>query len=204
MKTIGIVLSAIAGLVLAIVIFFYFAVSQFPKLMAEYAPEISVSTQQETQKAEAKLSAASDDYSRWVTLGNALYWQSTQANADGVSAKATALLVLAERYQDDWNYGNALHKANSALGRIALHSGDKVAARKYLLDSARSKGSPQMNSFGPNMGFAKEMLEAGETDVVLEYFALCRQFWTDHGQLDVWTRMIRDGKPPRFGASLLY
>ena len=82
--------------------------------------------------------------------------------ADEARAAATELLAMAERYKTDWNYGNAIHKANSGLGRIVLRQGDKVAARNYLLASAKSDGSPQMNSFRPNMILAKEMLEAGE------------------------------------------
>ena len=40
-------------------------------------------------------------------------------------------------------------------------------------------GSPQLDSFGPNMTLAKELLEKGQPDVVLHYFALCKNFWED-------------------------
>ena len=205
MKTTGIVLASIGGLIALAIAFIYLSITQYPKIMAEYGPDIPVDAQAETRKAEAKLKAAPDDYSRWVALGNEVYWQSTQQGTDDVRAHAAELLIMAEGYKADWNYGNAIHKANSALGRIALRSGDKVGARKYLLASARSKGSPQMNSFGPNMGFAKEMLEAGEKDAVLEYLAMCRQFWdSGHGKIDVWAQMIGEGRSPKFGANLLF
>ena len=111
---------------------------------------------------------------------------------------------MTETYKTDWNFGNAIHKSNSALGGIALRSGDK-AVRKYLLASANSKGSPQMNSFGPNMGFAKEMREAGKKESVLEYLRLCGTFWAmGHDQLEVWDKMIRENRAPHFGANLLY
>ncbi len=205
MKIFGIVVAAIVALIAALAIFMYVSVTQFPKWMAEYGPELPIDARAKAQAAEATLVAAKGDYDRWVALSDAVYWRSTQPNPDGVAAVASELLGIAERYKNDWNYGNAIHKANSALGRLALRGGDKESARKYLLASARSKGSPQMNSFGPNMGFAKEMIEAGERETVLEYFALCRQFWEmGQGQLDVWTRMIGDGKAPVFGANLLY
>ena len=112
---------------------------------------------------------------------------------------------MADGYKTDWNYGNAIHKANSGLGRIALRQGDKVAARAYLLASAKSDGSPQMNTFGPNMILAKEMLEAGEKEAVLEYLQLCGKFWSmEDGRLAVWKRMIGDGRKPNFGARLLF
>lgn len=80
---------------------------------------------------------------------------------------------MVEHHKDDWNYGNAIHKANSALGMLALRNGDKAAARRHLLASAETKGSPQMNSFGPNMQFADAMLHAGGHEAVLVYFARC-------------------------------
>ena len=62
-----------------------------------------------------------------------------------------------------------------------------------------------MNSFGPNMSLAKDLLEKGERDTVLQYFELCRKFWTmDYGKLDEWSQEVRAGKIPRFGANLVY
>lgn len=62
-----------------------------------------------------------------------------------------------------------------------------------------------MDTFGPNMSLAKDLLEKGERDTVLQYFELCRRFWKmDHGQLDEWTRQVKAGKVPRFGANLVY
>ena len=61
-------------------------------------------------------------------------------------------------------------------------------------------GSPQLNSFGPNMTLAKELLEKGQSEVVLQYLALCKKFWKmDRGQLDEWSATIRGGGIPDFG-----
>jgi hypothetical protein len=60
---------------------------------------------------------------------------------------------------------------------IALGKGEVEEAKKLMLASLDSKGSPQMNSFGPNIRLAKALLEKKETAVVLEYFAKCDQFW---------------------------
>ncbi len=49
--------------------------------------------------------------------------------------------------------------------------------KKYLIAAGKSPGSPQMDSFGPNMTLAKDLLEKGERDAVLEYFMRCRKFW---------------------------
>jgi hypothetical protein len=55
------------------------------------------------------------------------------------------------------------------------------------------------------MTMAKEMLQNGEKDVVLEYFALWRVFWKmGNDRLDEWTALVRGGGMPKFGANLVY
>ena len=66
-------------------------------------------------------------------------------------------------------------------------------------------GSPQMNSFGPNMSLAKDLLEKGERQAVLDYFELCRKFWKmDNGRLNDWSQEVKAGKIPDFGANMVY
>jgi hypothetical protein len=91
------------------------------------------------------------------------------------------------------------------LGQVALRDGDKAAARAHLLASGKTKGSPQLNSFGPNMSLAKDLLEVGERDVVQTFFDLCGIFWkNDHGALDRWKNAVAAGRIPDFGANLPY
>lgn len=118
---------------------------------------------------------------------------------------ASELLKLATQVKKDWNYGNAIHKSNLILGRVALASGDTESAKKYLIAAGKTKGSPQLNSFGPNMTLAKELLEMGEKDIVIQYFGLCDKFWDmGHEQLKTWTQKVKEGKVPDFGANLDY
>jgi len=91
------------------------------------------------------------------------------------------------------------------LGLIALGAGNVAEAKKRLLASADSKGSPQMNSFGPNMQLAKVLLEKGEKDVVLEYFKRCSKFWRmGQDRLATWAASVKNGAIPSFGANLNY
>lgn len=118
---------------------------------------------------------------------------------------AKDLLALAPKYRSDWNYGNAIQDGNLVLGRIAVKEGKTEEAKQYLIEAGKSPGSPQMNSFGPNMSLAKDLLEKGERDVVLQYFDLCRKFWEmGHDQLDQWTKEVKAGAMPDFGANLVY
>jgi hypothetical protein len=55
------------------------------------------------------------------------------------------------------------------------------------------------------MSLAKDLLEKGERNVVLEHFELCRKFWKmDRGRLDQWSQDVKAGKIPDFGANLVY
>jgi len=101
--------------------------------------------------------------------------------------------------------GDGIHTANNILGLLALRNGNVAQANQYLLEAGRVQGGAVLGSFGPNMRLAKELLQKGERDVVLEYFSLCRKFWTMGGkQLDAWTATVRSGGIPEFGANLEY
>ena len=102
-----------------------------------------------------------------------------------------------------WNYGNNIHHGNIILGRIAIKRDDLEEAKKRLINAGSTPGSPQLNSFGPSMALAKELLEKGEKDVVLKYFELCSKFWKRRkDRLDEWSVAVKDGRMPNFGANL--
>ena len=114
------------------------------------------------------------------------------------------LLRFAKRYPKDVNYGNAIHHGNILLGRLWLGFGQTKEAKEHLIQAGKTQGSPRLNSFGPDMSLAKELLELGEEKVVMEYFKLCRKFWKmDNGRLDLWIMLVKEGKIPDFGENLL-
>ncbi len=161
--------------------------------------------QERYDRETSELTGATDPYKRWVALGGA----AKAALAIGKDAEArsyaTELQKLAPSYTKDWNYGNAVQDFNIVLGATALKSGDVEAAKKHLLEAGRSPGSPQMDTFGPNMILAKALLDVDQRDVVLEYFELCRKFWDMHrGRLDEWRDDVKAGRTPVFGANLVY
>lgn len=116
---------------------------------------------------------------------------------------ARELLRMASDYADDWNYGNAIHDANMILGRIAMQEGDVDSAAEHLIEAGKTPGSPQLDSFGPDMRLASELLKAGRDEVVIEYLDLCAAFWDlDRGQLEKWKKVIRIGGTPNFGVRM--
>lgn len=100
-----------------------------------------------------------------------------------------------------WNLGNRIHHGHLTLGRIALAEGNLEEAKNRLLKAGETPGSPQLNSFGPQMDLAKSLLERGEADVVIRYFELCAEFWNHDramAKLARWTALAKAGEVPDF------
>jgi len=125
---------------------------------------------------------------------------------DRAERYARELLEAAPEYPKDWNYGNAIFYGNMVLGRVALSRDKNVAlAKSSLLASAQMPGSPQLDSFGPNMSLAKDLLGQGERETVQEFLALCGKFWKrSQVKLDEWTATVKGGGMPDFGPNLVY
>ena len=51
---------------------------------------------------------------------------------------AQKCLSLAENYSDDWNYGNAIHKGNCILGRLAFRQGKVTKAIFHLTEAGKN------------------------------------------------------------------
>jgi RNA polymerase sigma factor (sigma-70 family) len=162
-------------------------------------------SQQEYKRAMNDLHAAGTEEKRFDALGAAAKESFDSGKMDDARHFARELMALTPKYTKNWNYGNAVQDANLVLGRIALREGKIAEAKNFLAASGRSTGSPQMNSFGPNMSLALDLLKKGERDAVLEHFMRCRMFWKkDHGKLDLWMSEVMAGKIPDFGANLIY
>ena len=128
--------------------------------------------------------------------------RSTDASVIRASApSAQRCLQLAPRLSGDWNYGNAIHYANLALGRVALLDGDLSDARQKLLAAGDTPGSPQLDDFGPDMTLAEELLARGDRETVLEYLERCNRFWLrkEKNRIHEWTEAIKTGHAPDFG-----
>jgi serine/threonine protein kinase len=109
------------------------------------------------------------------------------------------------------HYGNVIHNANQILGRCALREGNLADAKAYLLKAGATPGSPQLNSFGPQLHLARELLEKGEKETVLQYLDLVSKFWASDNEESAlgkqiseeraaliagWKREIAEGKIP--------
>lgn len=156
---------------------------------------------QSLEQLEAAL-ALTDGASRRPMLAKAAKAAFEAGDLNG--ARSYALELLEAPDKSSWNYGNAVHQGNLILGRLALRSGDVELAKLHLSEAGKTPGSPQLNSFGPNMALAKELLEVEERQAVLEYFALCGEFWPKHDRLEAWASDVEAGRIPDFAANLIY
>ena len=156
-------------------------------------------------KARQRMGPDPDRNTRWVHQADVAFWTVDGGNLAEAASLADEVLAMAPEYKGNWNYGNVLHKANLARGRIALRAGSPRAAATFLLEAGRTPGSPQLDTFGPNMLLAEEMLARGESEAVLAYIEEVRTFWKmDPHATDAWIGLIRRGKVPNFGAHDLY
>lgn len=120
-----------------------------------------------------------------------------------VSAAQRLLTLAQERNDKRSDHGNAVHDSNCVLGRVALWRGDIVSAKEFLLQASKSPGSPSLNSFGPEMDLAQDLLNRGERKVVLDYLWNCHRFW--NGLLSTplvlfWSAAITLGFRPKLNS----
>jgi beta-lactamase regulating signal transducer with metallopeptidase domain len=101
--------------------------------------------------------------------------------------------------------GDLVYNGNFVLGMIAVKKGDIEAAEKYLLAAGDTTGSPVLNSFGPNMSLAKELLDRGRRDTVLTFLKKCYLFWNKStSPCGKWIQELEEGKKPDFRRNLNY
>jgi murein L,D-transpeptidase YcbB/YkuD len=156
-------------------------------------------------KAGQTSTASEEDKKKFYELTDSTTAALVAGEKDKAKDYAEALLKQAETMHGDWNYGNAVHIANLVLGELALASGDVKEAKRRLLAAGDTPGSPQLDSFGPNMRLAKALLDKKEPEAVIEYFNLCAKFWKpDFSKLDQWKAVIEKNEMPEFGANLRY
>jgi len=111
---------------------------------------------------------------------------------DGAAALAKIYLQSRDR--------NATQKANTILGRAALRSGNMSASKQYLLDSSGPAAARDIATYGPMMALARELLEKGERDTVLQYLEKCLILWPrGENTLQNWISDIQKGATPNFG-----
>lgn len=107
-------------------------------------------------------------------------------NGDLEAAEAAAAQLLegaGSTPQEDWNHDNLVHGGHILRGLVRL-AADKVdEAARELIAAGAIAGSPQLDSFGPDLSLAWKLLGRGRDDAVLEYLRSVARFWSPRGFL---------------------
>ena len=154
--------------------------------------------------------------------------QSLESGDTKAATKYAAEWMTKNTNAQAYYYGDWLHDGTQIMGLAALKEGRLDEAKNYLLKAGATPGSPRLNSSGPSMVLAQQLLEKDEKEVVIQYLDLVAKFWAhasegylrkaeektpgaaaflvqlhkDHQkQIDLWKVQIRDGKKPKLNAS---
>ena len=105
----------------------------------------------------------------------------------------------------DRNQGDYIHYGNLVLGRIALDEGNLEEARDRLLAAGRTRSAPLRRFGGPDMALARQLLDRGQTRIVLQYLELCLDIW-ERGEQDLrdWIALIDAGRTPDFDHNFVF
>jgi len=97
-------------------------------------------------------------------------------------------------------YWQTRYYGHLILGRVSLAEGDLEAAKNHLAHSLEPPFEAHLKSFLPNMTLAKELLERGAKDAVVQFLTLCAQHCPSrvHGQYWTWVNQIQKGEAPDF------
>lgn len=158
--------------------------------------ELEPETPEQIRRAALRqLKAATNVEERFAHLHEAAYQSLILGYKDDALRFATEALKVAPEFRFNLEYSESIEKSNAVLGRLAVRRGDIPEAKRRLIASLER---PDVDEI-PDMSLAKELLERGESETVLEFLKRCRAKLKDEVVLDQWMQAIRDGEKPRYG-----
>jgi hypothetical protein len=107
---------------------------------------------------------------------------------------AVELFSAASQYPNLFE-GKATFYSNTLAGLVAVRAGNPEAAGLFLLAAGTTSGEPVLNSFGPTMLLASEVLATGDRASVIGYLAECAKFWK-YAMPEQWAAEIQQGRIP--------
>jgi hypothetical protein len=135
---------------------------------------------------------------RLVTLPHACKAALAIGEHEHARALAEEMLSLTASAPVDWNTGNALYAAHSILGEIALRDGAIDRAKDHLRLAGLAPGSPQLNSFGPDLRLTDALLAAGQRSAVVAFLREICRFWEgSQDRIELWCLKIERGDTPK-------
>lgn len=166
------------------------AVSRTPKFnSAASTPQLASVCETENDPRK-KVAACGVLISRYATMEISTIPAEAQAQAQ-------TLLELHRTHPHDDIYKSWLHESHQTIGRLALKNGNQRLALEQLQRSLQVPRTPQLQTVGPRIMLANELLEKGEKKRVLEYLDAVEKVWnipSAMDQLKKWRAEIFAGK----------
>lgn len=195
---------------LVFLVLFFFVQSSFAQNAKPNVSKVSLVEEAKAYliKHEPELEKEALPYERYYLLLNLAPAALAANETEKAKAFAKELLIVGEKLKTQPGFGlshvsDATDRGNVVLGLLAMRTNDVEKAKEHLLAAGNVSGSPVLNSFGPTMLLAKQLLEKGEKETVIKYFELCAKFWKgERGRLEKWKANIEQGKIPDFRDSL--
>ncbi len=145
------------------------------------------------------------EYMQFTKMDEKTYEELLKGNYKEAKNLSLKLLELAENYTNDWNYGNAVHHANTVLGLLSVKEGNIEKAIHHLKMSGDISGSPQLNSHGPCLSLAMELLLISRDSDVIDYLQSVDYFWDcGYKKIPKWIATIESGEVPEEWERLKY
>ena len=103
---------------------------------------IPITPEQRLDRAIGELRKATTEAERFYALNDAAKESFVAGKVEDARKYAQELLAMLSRFKGNWNYGNAVQDSNLVLGRIAVREGRIDDAKRYLIESGKTPGSP--------------------------------------------------------------
>jgi hypothetical protein len=111
------------------------------------------------------------------------------------AATSAGHLLLEASTVDPQSLYCASHWAHVIFGRLALTVNNVTAARLHLEAASRDNHHFGLGQFGPDLCLASELLDRGESLIVIEYLGSCKRWLPEAAdEFSAWQRGIEQGE----------
>ena len=117
-------------------------------LTTELKATFKAAALKDAHKSLAKLEAAASDEEQYYALPRGAFAAFNLGQFDDAKRCAEQALTLADNFKDNWNFGNAVHRANSVRGLLALQDDDRAERLLHCMPRARRQARRSLIRLG--------------------------------------------------------
>jgi hypothetical protein len=126
-------------------------------------------TEEASSNKRVAIELETDPYLKWHEMIDLPEFAIAAGELQIAKECADQVLELLSIYRSRGDYGDAINRAHTALGRIALRNGDIESARYHLGQSCIDIASAVNCSFGPELHLVEDFINFGYPQYVFDY-----------------------------------